>query len=158
MHRSQRLCDTICVLRHGIFLIPPWTNWSILRPESYQSHAKDTSWLPKRTRRRKMPAKLQRLLRNLPQNLPWNFPCKSPPEPQGTHSTGFPIVRLGASAGGLEAFEQFFRNVPPDSGMAFVLVSHLDPDHVSILTEILQRTTTMSVVEARDQMLSLIHI
>jgi two-component system CheB/CheR fusion protein len=36
--------------------------------------------------------------------------------------------------------------------MAFVLVSHLDPDHVSILTEILQRTTTMSVVEARDQM------
>ena len=77
---------------------------------------------------------------------------QSPPEPQGTHSTGFPIVGLGASAGGLEAFEQFFRNVPPDSGMAFVLVSHLDPDHVSILTEILQRTTTMSVVEARDQM------
>jgi two-component system CheB/CheR fusion protein len=77
---------------------------------------------------------------------------QSAPEPQGTHSTGFPIVGLGASAGGLEAFEQFFRNVPPDSGMAFVLVSHLDPDHVSILTEILQRTTTMSVVEARDQM------
>src|SRR3989338_1246343 len=69
---------------------------------------------------------------------------------QETH--GFPIVGIGASAGGLEAFEQFFRKVPPDSGMAFVLVSHLDPSHASILTEILQRTTTMPVVEAQDQM------
>ncbi|MCX7195761.1 MAG: PAS domain-containing protein [Proteobacteria bacterium] len=59
---------------------------------------------------------------------------------------------MGASAGGLEAFEQFFRSVPPDSGMAFVLVSHLDPSHVSILTEILQRTTAMPVVEVQDQM------
>ena len=72
--------------------------------------------------------------------------------PQDAHSAGFPIVGLGASAGGLEAFEQFFRSVPPDSGMAFVLVSHLDPSHASILTEILQRTTTMPVVEAQDQM------
>lgn len=71
---------------------------------------------------------------------------------QESHSIDFPIVGLGASAGGLEAFEQFFRHVPPDCGMAFVLVSHLDPDHVSILTEILQRTTVMPVVEARDQM------
>ena len=66
--------------------------------------------------------------------------------------TRFPIVGMGASAGGLEAFEQFFRSVPPDSGMAFVLVSHLDPSHASILTEILQRTTAMPVVEAQDQM------
>jgi two-component system CheB/CheR fusion protein len=64
---------------------------------------------------------------------------------------GFNIVGIGASAGGLEAFEQFFRNIPPDSGMAFVLVSHLDPDHASMLTEILQRATTMPVVEAQDQ-------
>src|SRR5512140_3834935 len=48
---------------------------------------------------------------------------------------GFPVVGLGASAGGLEAFEAFFRHVPPATGMAFVLVSHLDPSHVSILTE-----------------------
>jgi two-component system CheB/CheR fusion protein len=66
--------------------------------------------------------------------------------------TGFNIVGIGASAGGLEAFEQFFRNVPPDCGIAFVLVSHLDPDHASLLTEILQRATTMPVVEAQDQM------
>jgi len=64
----------------------------------------------------------------------------------------FPIAGLGASAGGLEALEQFFRHAPSDSGMAFVLVSHLDPSHASILTEILQRTTAMPVVEAQDQM------
>ena len=64
----------------------------------------------------------------------------------------FPIVGIGASAGGLEAFEQFFRYVPTDSGMAFVLVQHLDPEHASLLTEILQRSTTMPVVEATDQM------
>ncbi|MGZ9710540.1 chemotaxis protein CheB [Glaciimonas sp. GNP009] len=63
----------------------------------------------------------------------------------------FPIVGIGASAGGLEAFEQFFRPVPADCGMAFILISHLDPDHVSLLTEILQRTTTMQVCEARDE-------
>ena len=65
---------------------------------------------------------------------------------------GFAIVGLGASAGGLEAFEQFFSQMPPKSGLAFVLVSHLDPGHVSILTEILQRSTAMPVLEAEDQM------
>jgi two-component system CheB/CheR fusion protein len=67
-------------------------------------------------------------------------------------SVGFPIVGLGASAGGLEAFEHFFRSVPRDSGMAFVLVPHLDPGHASILTEILQRSTAMPVVEAQHSM------
>lgn len=66
-------------------------------------------------------------------------------------ATSFTIVGVGASAGGLEAFEQFFRHVPPGCGMAFVLVSHLDPDHASLLTEILQRSTTMPVVQAEDQ-------
>ncbi|MEI8325704.1 MAG: chemotaxis protein CheB [Betaproteobacteria bacterium] len=59
---------------------------------------------------------------------------------------------MGASAGGLEAFEQFFRSVAPDTGMGFVLVPHLDPSHASILSEILQRCTAMPVVEAQDQM------
>ncbi|HEY8219208.1 MAG TPA: chemotaxis protein CheB, partial [Methylobacter sp.] len=77
---------------------------------------------------------------------------KSTQSKQPNHDFGFPIVALGASAGGLEAFEQFFRHSPADSGMAFVLISHLDPSHASILTEILQRTTTMPVVEAEDQM------
>lgn len=65
--------------------------------------------------------------------------------------SGFPVVALGASAGGLEAFEQFLRAMPPDSGMGFVLVQHLDPTHTSILSEILQRSTAMPVVEARNQ-------
>jgi len=59
---------------------------------------------------------------------------------------------MGASAGGLEAFEQFFRHVAADCGIAFVLVQHLDPDHPSILAEILQRASAMPVVEAQDQM------
>jgi two-component system CheB/CheR fusion protein len=63
-----------------------------------------------------------------------------------------PVVALGASAGGLEAFEQFLRAMPPDSGMGFVLVQHLDPTHPSILTEILRRSTAMPVVEATDGM------
>ena len=70
---------------------------------------------------------------------------------QQTPVAQFPIVAIGASAGGLEAFEQFFRHIPADTGMAFVLVSHLDPDHASMLTEILQRTTSMPVTEALDQ-------
>ncbi len=62
----------------------------------------------------------------------------------------FPIVGIGASAGGLEAFEEFFRACPVDTGMAFVLVSHLDPEHESLLTEILQRCTKMPVQLAQD--------
>jgi two-component system, chemotaxis family, CheB/CheR fusion protein len=77
---------------------------------------------------------------------------KLPNAPVAVVPSGFPIVGIGASAGGLEAFEQFFRNMPPVSGLAFVLVPHLDPGHASILTEILQRATSMPVVEAYDQM------
>jgi two-component system CheB/CheR fusion protein len=62
----------------------------------------------------------------------------------------FPIIGIGASAGGLEAFEEFFRACPADSGMAYVLVPHLDPDHHSLLTEILQRCTRMPVAQAVD--------
>ena len=72
--------------------------------------------------------------------------------PPAALSAAFPIVALGASAGGLEAFEQFFRHMPADSGMAFVLVTHLDPSHASLLTDILQRVTAMPVTEALDQM------
>jgi two-component system, chemotaxis family, CheB/CheR fusion protein len=72
-------------------------------------------------------------------------------EEQKTGAASFPIIGLGASAGGLEAFEHFFRKVPRDSGMAFVLVTHLDPGRASTLTEILQRSTAMPVQEAQDQ-------
>jgi two-component system CheB/CheR fusion protein len=62
------------------------------------------------------------------------------------------IVGIGASAGGLEAFEQFFTHMPADTGMAFVLVSHMDPSHKGILPELLRRFTAMPVVEAEDGM------
>jgi two-component system CheB/CheR fusion protein len=81
--------------------------------------------------------------------------AKEKAKAKAKESTGlaarFPIVGIGASAGGLDAFEQFFRHIPPDSGMAFVLVPHLDPGHSSILTEILQRSTSLPVYEAQDQ-------
>ena len=64
----------------------------------------------------------------------------------------FPIVGIGCSAGGLEALEAFFTHVPADSGMAFVVIQHLDPDHASQLPEILQRSTSMVVAEAGDGM------
>jgi two-component system CheB/CheR fusion protein len=66
----------------------------------------------------------------------------------------FPIVGLGASAGGLAAFEAFFSGMPADTppGMAFVLVQHLAPDHKSILTELIKRYTPMQVFEVEDGM------
>ncbi|MFH1112813.1 MAG: chemotaxis protein CheB [Pseudomonadota bacterium] len=64
----------------------------------------------------------------------------------------FPIVGIGASAGGLDAFEKFFTNMPPDTGMAFVLVQHLDPTHKSILTELIKRFTSMKVLEVENGM------
>jgi len=67
------------------------------------------------------------------------------------HLVHVPIVGIGASAGGLEAFETFFKACPSDTGMAFVLVPHLSPDHQSLLAEILQRNTVMPVVQALDQ-------
>jgi two-component system CheB/CheR fusion protein len=64
----------------------------------------------------------------------------------------FPIVGIGASAGGLGAFEAFFSGMPPviNPDMAFVIVQHLAPDHKSILTELIQRYTRMRVLEVED--------
>ena len=64
----------------------------------------------------------------------------------------FPIVGIGASAGGLEALEDFFKNMPENNGMAFVVIQHLDPNHIGIMPELLQRTTTMKVIQASDRL------
>jgi two-component system CheB/CheR fusion protein len=64
----------------------------------------------------------------------------------------FPIVGIGSSAGGLEALEQFLRHVPENSGMAFVIIQHLDPTHKGIMPELLQRATGMEVFQVRDRM------
>jgi two-component system, chemotaxis family, CheB/CheR fusion protein len=78
----------------------------------------------------------------------------TPDIPQNTGLSGFPIVGIGASAGGLAAFEAFFSGMPGESdpGMAFVLVQHLAPDHKSILTELIRRYTHMLVFEVEDGM------
>lgn len=75
-----------------------------------------------------------------------------PPTP--SPASTFPIVGIGASAGGLAAFAAFFSGMPATDapGMAFVLVQHLAPDHDSILTELIQRTTRMQVTEVQDGM------
>ncbi len=74
--------------------------------------------------------------------------------PWHSASLAFPVVGIGASAGGLAAFEAFFSGMPAgtDPGMAFVLVQHLDPDHKSFLTELIRRYTRMEVFEVEDGM------
>ncbi|MBU1168338.1 MAG: PAS domain-containing protein [Proteobacteria bacterium] len=71
-----------------------------------------------------------------------------------TENKTFPVVGIGASAGGLKAFESFFSAMPGDvdPGMAFVLVQHLAPDHKSILTDLVRRYTRMKVFEVEDGM------
>lgn len=81
-------------------------------------------------------------------------PASPAPTQQGTAESdepssdrAFAIVGVGASAGGLEAFTQLLEALPPDTGMGFVLVQHLDPDHESALTQILARATSLPVHE-----------
>ncbi len=73
------------------------------------------------------------------------------PEGPAIETDNFPIVGIGASAGGLEAFEVFFQKMPPDQGIAFVVVSHLDPSHSSMLVELIGRYTKMPVEQAKDE-------
>ncbi len=71
-------------------------------------------------------------------------------EPKESGGGEFPIVGIGASAGGLEAFTEMLQGLPSNTGMAFVFIQHLDPKHVSLLTELLQRQTSMGVREATN--------
>jgi two-component system CheB/CheR fusion protein len=71
-------------------------------------------------------------------------PSDTPPEQES-----FPV---GASAGGLKAFEQFFTHMPADSAMAFILIPHLDPTHKSIPADLIKRYMSMYVVQIEDGM------
>ena len=64
----------------------------------------------------------------------------------------FPIVGIGASAGGLEALDQFFRHLPAQPGMAFVVVQHLDPTYKTMIVELLQSATPLKVIRVRDRL------
>jgi two-component system, chemotaxis family, CheB/CheR fusion protein len=70
---------------------------------------------------------------------------KSPKKP-------FPVVAIGASAGGVEAITELVKNLPQDTGMAFVYIQHLDPNHKSLLTDIIARVTKMKVQDAKHLM------
>src|SRR5262245_3061718 len=72
------------------------------------------------------------------------------PVPAEYPKPGFPVVGIGASAGGLEALEELFSQMPVDTGMAFVVVTHQHPGHTSMLPELLRRGTAIPVVEAAD--------
>jgi two-component system CheB/CheR fusion protein len=76
----------------------------------------------------------------------------SSPPTANDHNTGFPIVGIGASAGGLGAFKQFFTALPDDTGLAFVLIQHLDPAHESLTADLLARCTPMPVEQVEDRM------
>src|SRR5262249_35151909 len=66
---------------------------------------------------------------------------------ESNNSLPYPVVAIGASAGGIEAYIELFKSLPPDSGMAFVVLPHLLADHKSHLVEILSRNTTMPIAE-----------
>jgi len=87
-------------------------------------------------RRRKKPAKVT--------------PAGAPVTPA---NVSFPIIGIGASAGGLEALERFLGHVPKGSGLAFVIVQHLDPTRKGIMPELLQRATGMKVIQVKDRTL-----
>src|SRR5688500_15979390 len=75
-----------------------------------------------------------------------------PAPPAAAPRNPFPIVGVGASAGGLDAFRKLLGALPTDTGMAYVLVQHLDPKRESILTGLLSATTGMPVLEVTDEM------
>ena len=74
------------------------------------------------------------------------------PEPRGEEKQDVLVVAVGASAGGLEAFTDLLSHLPADTGLAFVLIQHLDPKHESILTELISHSTKMRVLEVKNGM------
>jgi len=74
------------------------------------------------------------------------------PRPVLSQADSYPVVGIGASAGGLEAFKELLASLPEKAGMAYVLVPHLDPAHHSVLTEILSHCTKIPIAEVMDRM------
>jgi two-component system CheB/CheR fusion protein len=102
--------------------------------------------VPSKTRANNKGVKPTRTALSLPLAVP------TPSAGQPVTSPGFLIVGIGASAGGLEAMEEFFRHMPPSSGMGFVVVSHQHAGHVSLLPSLLSKCTAMPVAEATEGM------
>lgn len=86
----------------------------------------------------------------MPVNKDPNMTFSTKPVAPVETDTSFPIVAIGASAGGLEACESFFKAMPGDTDMAFVVVVHLDPNHTSLMPELLQKHSAMPVCQITD--------
>jgi len=97
----------------------------------------------------KSPVRRKRQVETIPPAIPED--ASAEPAEASAASSPFPIVGVGASAGGLEAFTQMLGALPVDTGMAFVLVQHLSPTHESLLSEILSRTTALPVIQVQDE-------
>ena len=100
------------------------------------------------TKKKQQPKKRRARVTNDPQTLARQRVARKPQTSAKPNS----IVGVGASAGGLEAFEQLLRALPEDTGMAYVLVQHLAPKHESILRDLLSKSTRMPVIEVSDGM------
>src|SRR5271157_4006395 len=83
--------------------------------------------------------------------LRWGDLSMEKEEPNPQQDENLIIVGVGASAGGLEAFSELLRHLPPTTGMAFVLVQHLDPRHESALSELLAAKTQMQVLQVQNE-------
>lgn len=79
-------------------------------------------------------------------------PASAPTKPGSTAESAVPVVAIGASAGGLDAMARLLDGLPADTGMAFLLVQHLDPHHPSQLAELLSTHTAMPIAEAAEGM------
>lgn len=91
--------------------------------------------------------------KHLPNNKPGE-PLEAAASDNNVKNSPQYIVGVGGSAGGLEAFERFFAGIPPDTGVAFVVIQHLDPTHKALISELLQRSTKMPVWEVEDGMVA----
>jgi len=109
----------------------------VLRPHEALRSLEDWLWTKWRWMPRRRPVK----------SRPGRNRVRSSPDHTATH-----IVGIGASAGGLEALERLFSKMPPDTGMAFVVVQHLSPDFKSLMNELLARWTSMPIHAAEEGM------
>src|ERR1700757_4789987 len=87
-----------------------------------------------------------------PKSKPSNTKRKNSGSSPAPQKDEFLIAAVGASAGGVEAFTELLTNLPADTGMAFVLIQHLDPKHESLLSALLAKKSAMPVVEVRKGM------
>src|SRR5215831_14738863 len=97
-------------------------------------------------------AQKKRKQRSIPKREKAPAKSPTPPEPVAPQEPPCPVAGFGASAGGLEAFTELLQHLRADTGIAFVLVQHLDPKHGSLLTELLSKSTTMPVAQVTNGM------